>query len=578
MSEKGGYREKYVLAIKEQERMEQQHKFQMELLKKTLFQMAAAASGMDTKVDASVLRLKEVMRGGSGAQAVEQMDRLADAIQLFERTRSQENNKAASAVKLLIEQYQSLQLPKDVKSSLSTFSSALKKRLSNYRQYPLVLDELAKLQRLALDAASNPNPGFWARIKGGKTINVAQGDEASAGVESIDISDVAASATESDAGTDAQQASTIDLDVETELSSGELIRSGLSDDEDSYEKVAGRIAQTLANLVDKIEPNDVIKHRVDIVRLRIKRGMDWYVLAVTLEDIRDILFLRYLQADEEFSEYLNQLRAELGTIRQALMGAVEHDATQTEATNTFTDRVSSGVERMRASVANEQNVDNLKQEVTEHISFISEALQDFKARPQISLTQQLEQLVQKVKSVEKESEETREALEEQRHKATHDALTGLPNREAYMERVFQEMQRYQRYERPLTMAVCDIDHFKSINDNYGHQAGDKVLKLIAKLISTRLRNVDFIARIGGEEFVILMPETQVEQAHKVLDKIRAVIGKTPFRFKADPVNITISFGLVAFTKEDTVDSAFERADKALYKAKNTGRNQCIIAD
>lgn len=553
----GNYREKYFQALKDQERIEKQTNLQLELLRKTMFSLATAASGMDQQLDANVMRLREVMRGGSGAQVADQIDRVQASVENFEGTRSVENTKAAKSMGLLIEQFLELQMPADIKASLASFKKALQKRLTNYRQYPIALEDLAKLQQLALDAAANPKAGFWTRLKGGKTLTTEQ--QARAQEANADIVESNQVPSEGPA---------------TPLSSVDSELSGV--DEDSYEQVSARIASTLTNLVDKIEPNDVIKHRVDIVRHRIERGMDWYVLAVTLEDIRDILFLRYLQADEEFSEYLNQVKEELGTIRNSLASAVELDADQNSAVDTFSDRVSTGVGGIKKSVEEHDQVDELKQEVTAHINYIADALKEFRAQRSESLTDRLQSLVSQVQNIERESQRTKEALEEQRHKATHDPLTGLPNREAYSERAYHEMQRFKRYCRPLTLAICDIDYFKKINDSYGHQAGDKVLKLIAKVVSTRLRKVDFIARFGGEEFVLLMPETTAEQAFKVLDKIRSAVGKTPFRFKEDPVQITISFGMSAFVQEDTLESAFERADKALYKAKSEGRNRCII--
>lgn len=555
MVDSASYREKYFHALKEQERIEKQLTLQCDLLRKTMLQLAGAASGMDQSLDATVLRMRELMRGGSGAQVVEQMDRVQAAIMAFERNRSQENTKAAKAMSLLIEQYIALQIPADLKASLKSFGQSLTKRLGNFRQYPAALEDLAKLQQLALDMASNPQASFWQRLKGGITLKPVN--------EDIQPQQDQQKVTE-EGGND----------------NGELVQTfiGLSEDgEEDYEKVASRIASTLSNLVERIEPNDVIKHRVDIVRHRIDRGMDWYVLAVTLEDIRDILFLRYLQADEEFSDYLNQVRSELGTIREALAGISDQGEEHAQAANTFSDRVSSGVDLIRNSVESTTQIDVLKDEVTEHISFIADALKTFRSEPGSSITDQLEKLVAQVKSIEQESQQTKDALEEQRYKATHDKLTGLPNREAYGERVFHEFERFKRYERPLAMAVCDIDYFKKINDGYGHQAGDKVLKLIGKVISTRLRNVDFIARYGGEEFVILMPETEAEQALSVLDKIRAAVAKTPFRFKENPVNITISFGVASFGAEDSAESTFERADKALYEAKEKGRNRCVLA-
>lgn len=567
------YREKYVQALKEQDRLESQFALQTELLRKTLLQLGVAASGMDQGLDAAVLRLREVMRGGRGPQVVEQMERVQAAVARFDSQRGEENLKAARAVQGLIDQYMDLQIADELKKQLKGFSKALSGRLGNYRQYPLVLNDLAKLQQLAFDTASNEKASLWTRLKGGKTLKSDVPAETSS-PQRDDVPKQAAEALDLSPLNEREEreAEEAPLRIKRELSVPNFVG-----DEDDYDQVARRIAATLANLVENIEPNDLIKHRVDIVRHRIERGMDWYVLAVTLEDIRDILFLRYLQADEEFGAYLSQVKTELGSIRQALGEATDKNQKEIEAGTLFADSVSTGVDRIRDSVNDQSNMAALKTEVSDHISYISEALKTFRhSRDETSLTEQLGALVDHVKAIEVESEKAKAALEEQRHKATHDTLTGLPNREAYIERSYLEMQRFKRYCRPLTLAVCDIDFFKKINDNYGHQAGDKVLKLIGQLISTRLRKVDFVARYGGEEFVILMPETPINQAFQVLDKIRAVVAKTPFRFKEKPVQITLSFGLAAYEHEEDTDIVFEKADKALYQAKDDGRNRCVI--
>jgi diguanylate cyclase len=118
--------------------------------------------------------------------------------------------------------------------------------------------------------------------------------------------------------------------------------------------------------------------------------------------------------------------------------------------------------------------------------------------------------------------------------------------------------------------------FKRINDNYGHLAGDKVLKIIAKSLQRNLRDSDFIARFGGEEFVALMPETSAEEAKLVAEKLRVKVESSPYNFKKEPVQITISFGISQFALGETIEEVFERADKALYKAKENGRNQVIL--
>lgn len=583
MVESTNYREKYRLALAEQERLEKQFKFQLDALRKTITHLSAAAQGLDKQLDASLILLKEKMRGATGQQVMEQMERVQSAAKEYEHSRQTASISAAKHIAGITEQLTELKIPGKVKESLQSFNKGLKRRLESHRNYPDVLLELKKLQELAIAEATNPPTSFWQRLKGGATL--ASGREEDVPVEGrVDKQERAAVSRAEEPVEEFEP-----VDVELSAQEGELIPAGQDEfqdvafnagDEESYERVANRIARTLENLVSRIEPNDVVRHKIDIVQLRIQRGMDWYVLAVTLEDIRDILLLRYLQNDQEFSDYLKRVNDELQTISKALGLACDSEQAQREMSDKFSNTVSDQVDRMRDNMEKSKNIDDLKSAVTDHLAIIQGALGDYTTAKQesMSLTDQLRSLVSKVESIENESQKTKELLEEERYRATHDPLTELPNREAYNERAFHELQRFKRYCRPLTLSVCDVDHFKKINDTYGHQAGDKVLRLIAKLISTRLRKVDFVARYGGEEFVMLMPETPIDQALAVLDKVRAVIGKTPFKFKGKPVKITISFGLASFGPEDSVESVFERADKALYQAKDQGRNRCVIAE
>jgi len=146
---------------------------------------------------------------------------------------------------------------------------------------------------------------------------------------------------------------------------------------------------------------------------------------------------------------------------------------------------------------------------------------------------------------------------------------------AYEERSEQEYARWKRYRAPLSLIVVDIDFFKKINDNFGHVAGDKVLKTIAQLMDESVRETDFLARYGGEEFVIIMTDTGADDALNVADKLRVAVENCGFHYRGESVPITISCGIAEFkNKNDTTGSVFERADVALYKAKDSGRNRC----
>ena len=175
--------------------------------------------------------------------------------------------------------------------------------------------------------------------------------------------------------------------------------------------------------------------------------------------------------------------------------------------------------------------------------------------------------------MEQEALGFRAHLEEQRQKALIDTLTGLPNRAAWNERLDHEIDQLQKNRSSLLLGILDLDHFKRINDGYGHLAGDKVLKIIASQLKKRLRPSDFLARFGGEEFVVLLPHTQMADGLALLERLRVTIQECPFHFKGEPVTITVSMGITLFKPGERSDLVLKRADQALYRAKAEGRNR-----
>lgn len=154
--------------------------------------------------------------------------------------------------------------------------------------------------------------------------------------------------------------------------------------------------------------------------------------------------------------------------------------------------------------------------------------------------------------------------------ATTDHLTGLYNRTKYEEIVEREIDIFKRYKKPLSMLMFDIDHFKKINDTYGHSSGDYVLKTIADIVRSNIRKIDYLVRWGGEEFIILSPETPLDIARALAERIRKIIESYEF---SNVGRITVSFGVTEFREDDTKDSFIKKADAALYEAKGKGRNR-----
>ena len=160
------------------------------------------------------------------------------------------------------------------------------------------------------------------------------------------------------------------------------------------------------------------------------------------------------------------------------------------------------------------------------------------------------------------------------HLALHDTLTGLYNRGSFNAKLQDELKRSQRYKRNISLMMIDIDFFKNINDTYGHQCGDEVLKNIASIISDSIRNSDYAARYGGEEFVVILPETMPEEAIELAERIRMTIEEKEFKVSEnDMFHLTVSIGIGSGSQETTPEDLIKAADTAMYNAKGHGRNQ-----
>jgi diguanylate cyclase len=181
----------------------------------------------------------------------------------------------------------------------------------------------------------------------------------------------------------------------------------------------------------------------------------------------------------------------------------------------------------------------------------------------------------RVAELEAEANRLHGALKDEQRLATLDALTKVPNRLAYEKRMEDELKRWQRFKQPTCLAVWDVDHFKRINDTFGHRAGDRVLGAVAESLAGRIRGTDFLARYGGEEFVMVLCGTKLEDALRLVDEMRIGIANLKLHFRGTPLALTISCGITPLISGDTSATAFDRADKALYQAKESGRNKAI---
>ena len=236
---------------------------------------------------------------------------------------------------------------------------------------------------------------------------------------------------------------------------------------------------------------------------------------------------------------------------------------------------------IQTGVDEADSIENIKNTINSRIEVIQNNMDQFitveHSRKKTSDINHKE-LTERLSNMESETEKLRKCVEEERSKAYTDALTKIPNRMSFDERITHEYRRWQRYNNKLTLCLIDIDKFKNVNDTYGHKAGDIVLQTVAGKCNSKVRGSDFFCRYGGEEFALILPETDLSAAITVAESLRESIEGCSFQYGDKTVKITISCGLAEFKGKDNLDTIFKRADKALYKAKNSGRNCCISED
>ncbi len=282
---------------------------------------------------------------------------------------------------------------------------------------------------------------------------------------------------------------------------------------------------------------------------------------------------------QDIDKFLSHITEQLAMLDIGVMDASSDAQKSAEIRNRLDQSVSEQMNELQLSSSNATKLEPLKGIITSRLATIAQEIQDHNQKETIlrqKTQQQLDDLVDKIKDMESESCDLKSKLKIANTQALRDYLTGMPNRNAYNERLESELARWKRYPAPLSLIIWDIDHFKNINDSYGHKAGDKVLLLIAKQLSEHSRATDFISRFGGEEFTMLLPNTDGPSAMVLANQLRQTIEKTGFNAGGNSVAITISCGITEFILDDTDEIAFERADQALYQAKQQGRNRCCI--
>ena len=347
------------------------------------------------------------------------------------------------------------------------------------------------------------------------------------------------------------------------------------DDTDAIRKV-------LVSLIEKIALAHGNSEQLNRIHTRLEKGFsgdEWDgVLDEIIAEIQRMI--RGISEEKvemeslivDVTRQLNEI-SEVLTDEQSDSDAGHKEAQQLQAL------MSQNVQEIQSNVNRENDITRLKSSIGKNLDAIKTGVSQFVRRDKERYQKaelRNKKLQQQIQAMERESDELQKKLNENRHKLMYDTLTGVRSRLAYDEILEQELQRFARYQEPFSFALLDIDHFKRVNDNYGHNAGDKALRIVAKMMQRHIRKTDFLFRIGGEEFVLILPKTPLQNAQPLVEKIRASVGDASFHFKQQKVDISLSAGLTEIGAGDQAESIYERADRALYAAKEGGRDQLVV--
>ncbi|WP_426151041.1 diguanylate cyclase [Pseudomonas sp. DC3000-4b1] len=346
--------------------------------------------------------------------------------------------------------------------------------------------------------------------------------------------------------------------------------------EPTYSSVATHIESTLLKMLDDLVLPQKLLEKADSMRERLDHGLNWYELLPLLDDLAAMVLAISDNGQQELQRYLEQINERLAWFHgQLQVASLDHAESQDQARQ-FDTELREQVGGLHESVAATADADGLKRLLESRLDGLLGSVDEHRRRREAreqEVAERMRGLSERVANMEREAETHRNVLEEQRQKALLDPLTGLSNRAGLSERLEALAGRLPEDDTPVQLAIMDLDHFKSINDGYGHLAGDRVLKIVADQLRRQLREGDFLARFGGEEFVALFPGATPEVASQLLEKMRQVIEACPFHFKGMRIVVTVSVGTTAVKPRESTETALKRADQALYRAKDSGRNR-----
>lgn len=557
MSSDPSWKDKYLNELADSEASQARWETEKNLLQRMLVRTSLASEGQSPELDSLLTRLKaEVRKGTFDIRAWQDLqDHIDRKVSALDERRAAADRQLRSTLEKLLSELRGHGVFKPVKGRLKDLEKRLRKPETLRNSLNEWLVDFVGVLQAGLDDVSpesqrSSGQGFFGKLFS-RPAEEGQPPREQSQIVMAPVAD----------------ANPVELESPT------------NEEGDQRLRIARRVGELLGQLLEQISLEPASEARARRLQESLLVSEDWGELRDGLSGVAELVISTVTRSQREFEAFLRRLDERLDTLKRYFSDQESAQAGRMGASAELDHEIRQELDAFGQKVEASEDYSALKASVSGHLSSIRDAVGRFRTKEserEKYLSEQLNTMQEKIVAMEEHAETVKAELREQRQRAMTDVLTQLPNREAWQERLNTEFQRWRRYGNPLSLAVLDIDLFKRVNDSYGHKAGDRVLQLVAKALKDRLRQTDFIARFGGEEFVLLFPETPAETAKEVLDGLRSHIRALPFHFRGEPVSVTFSAGVSGFESDDEPDHVFDRADKSLYQAKEAGRNQVLV--
>lgn len=589
------WKRKYYDALGEQEAQERQWRQAEELLRKTISRLTLAADGLDSTLDGHLKALRDAIRDRADARVLRQRIEAMSASLVRLDSKRSPKTVAASPLQPLQSLLDSLQLPPGQARQVKAFRKQLERATYDV---PSAVADFAALLQTCFGETPPASSGLLGRLFGREPSQAVPAGDAAATPPSAQSVSAARElllhllenlpSPPTAETLDAWRKQAQDANTQAEL---KRLADALAQTFQLHTEPAAALpvaqsgaqssgSELLLQLLEQLDWPSELDSQVTALKTQLETpAVDVHKMLRALANLIAEMRARLQREKEEIEHFLKQLTGQLQDIDSFVRGTETARAESYQSGRDLGQAVQAQVRGIEDSVASAPSLDILKRAVQQRLDAIIDHVEQHRVKEELRNTQvdsQVKDLTERIQAMEQEAAKLRERIREERVQAMTDTLTGIPNRLAYEERIAQEYARWKRFNTPLAILVWDVDLFKRINDAYGHKAGDKVLKVIAETLAEKIRETDFLARFGGEEFVLIATGAAQSAIIEVADKLRLAVQDCGFHFRGEAVTITLSCGIAEFRDGDTIEAVFERADAALYRAKSGGRNCCIL--